>query len=356
MQQWLKNSPYLIPITVFILFIGMVIILRWPSTWSWLPKLKGIVYGVASDDRHTMIQVHATIVAIFFGAVWVFASNLIATIEQLEEKAFLEAKKIRPPWQGVKLGGDNQAYMAKDPEGRMQVATRWGQLTVNDAAGRVLYNNPAERGRDVLRIMSALAAIPPLGGPAPASLDGMREWVREAGPLAQMLRWAWERPGNQLDVILEAYHQEDLEGYRRRHQADLEQQHSKLLLSHSPKEVDELMGRSSRSRELALSSSLELTSKTHRHYSEIVRQFYLHLLHTSQLAQSLDSVLQDIEAFKSRRAAKSKTSIYLWVMAVAFICGVLLPLVWTQVGMLFILLIPAVYYIFLFISLLQQIP
>ena len=91
-------------------------------------------------------------------------------------------------------------------------------------------------------------------------------------------------------------------------------------------------------------------------FRERVHQFYQHLLHTTQLVQSLGSRRQDIEAFKSRRVSQSRNRRDLFVMAFAFAFGVFLPLVWTRVWMLFALFVPVGCYALLFIWLLQQIP
>jgi hypothetical protein len=301
MQDWIGRHPVWLAVITVIVLIIVLGALRWPSKWIALSSLEAARQPPSPEDRRTIAEVHASIISILFGAIWIYASNAAGTVQQLEEKALQEAKRIKPS--SIPRFGFSgmEPYTSYDQKSRMALVNRLNKLLFGEHMGERMHGNLAAAGRHAILMIDALASVPPFGGTAPTSLDGIRQWVSEVKPLAQELLWGYERGRRHLESYLDALDTQEYAIVVQQEQERIQQLTRQVLPHLSQETAEDLLRRN----EATGNESLHRKKKRQQSRREYMWQFYDEVSRNATVAESLGDLLRDIESFRARRLTRS---------------------------------------------------
>jgi hypothetical protein len=302
-QTWLREHVVVVTIIIFGVFTVTVTAFRWPSARGLMMALWAWLRSPIKRERIALAEVHAAIVGILFAAIWAYTTHLISTVWELEDKAIIEAK-----------GNDGRVWHVWwDPGGRYydtstlrrrKQAIKYLDLIGIGVSDENLPSDPVARGAEALHIMAALSTSAPFQPIPRTDTQGIQHWVEETEPVTDELLWILKARSPRLQAIMNQFFE--------------------AVQANPP-------------------------------FREFPQHFTDHVKQVDKLMQTLRSQLEDITAFRQRRLSRKSLMMPLGVVAVAFVSGVLVPLLWRRTWSLFTLAIPIAAYVYLFTDLVRQI-
>jgi hypothetical protein len=339
----------------FAMAIVVLIIFRWPLLDEYFAKICNAAQSPVEPGSIIPIAgVHAAALSILFAALWALTSNVLSALTPLEETVYNEMGKLpglqisrRVIIDGSTRRTDNTATLAD----RMALADRLYRVTARARPSDV-PQEPEACGAEALRVMDLLAQAPPFTPPYPHHLTMVKPWARETERLTHfLLELVFERQSEELQNNLEAFLRAQLVQRERERRQRIEENVRRMSASVPPTAINDI----SRELEAWLEEGLQYEISGQNFQREFVQLFHTRLIEARKLARSLRSHLEMIESFKQRRLEKPRLLIAFACVAIAFLTGVLLPLIGPPVWQLWLIWVPCMCYSVLFIFLLERI-
>jgi hypothetical protein len=317
--------------------VAAIILARWSAAPKLFRSLATTMLAPVVEHRLAIAEIHAAIVAILFGASWIYAINFVSNAEQLEERAFDEARRMREVRFSTtfRLGGD-RTYVTESHADREKLAVELS-LAAKGMSIRYMRLSLAERGREALRMMGELSRAQPFRADIPSDLSTLRQWATDSQALARSLLLTWQSDSRALQEVLNAFF------LARRAEAE-------QLVQQMQQAMEPLRKSASESARAALDRAYQQEVEVLGF--EDLRNFHVEFFRNSeevaQIARDVLGRLRDLDTFKARRFSHLWLTVPLIIAAVAFTAGVILPLLWTNVPVLLALWLPIGCYVLLF--------
>jgi hypothetical protein len=290
-------------------------------------------------------QIHAGVLSIFLGAFFAYLLYFSQKQKEMENELLQLADEINylpdpgglhPPFEGI--------YVSNDENNRTQLLERL-QRTVSGMHefDQSVPSDLSDRGEEVLRILTAITHYYPfpnrfagmVGSPVTEpeditfkSIDEVRKWLSDLDSVADPLFIMLFYQTAQVKVVIDAY-------LRGKTHPDPAQ--SELFQGQSENPMIKDLNRTFKEIRMQELNQIEI-------FRNFVRQ-------ARKISDLVKRQLNRINAAKAIRPKRIWLILSLFFSAVAFICGVILPMISPYLSALYYIWIPVIIYALIFVAL-----
>lgn len=309
--------------------------------------MPGVYYFLqnSSENILAIAQIHSGILSIFLGAFFAYLLYFAQKQKEMENELLQLADEINylqnpgglhPPFEGI--------YVSNDDNNRSLLLQRLQRIVSGmHEFDQSIPSDSSERGEEVLRILTALTHYYPfpnrfagmVGSPVKGpenitfkSVEVVRKWLSDLDSVTDNLFILLSYHPTQIKVVIDAY-------LRKKTDPDLPQmkldqnQHDDPMLDDLNRTFEEI-----RAQEV--------------NQIEIFRNF---IWQARGISNSVRKQLNRINAAKAIRPKRIWLIISLILGAVAFVCGVVIPMISPHVPSFYYIWIPVIIYALIFIAL-----